>query len=253
MRRPNDDNDLTGTQTERSLSGALKIRQTTHGYRFSIDSLLLAHHVSLEPGEVGVDLGTGCAVIPLILADRFPSTTIYGIEIQEDMYETALQNVRDNGMANRVRILHGDLKDSETLLKAGVADVVFSNPPYRPVGTGRISPNSQRAIAKHEIKAKLFDVVSAAQHLLRRSGRFWIIYPAGRLVDLLTRMRSVRLEPKRIRLIHSTAESPAELVVVEGVKEGNPGITVLPAVVTHDAEGNFTGEMAKIVRAGTET
>ncbi len=235
------------TKTETLFGKELRICQERNGYRFSIDTPILAYHVSLEPGELGVDLGAGCGVMLLLLAERFPRALLYGIEIQDGLVQLAFRNIRVNNVQDYVRIIHGDMKDSGDLIGSGVADVVFSNPPYRPVGSGRLSPNSQRAVAKHEIRAKLSDVVSAARKLLKPSGRFWVVYPAGRLVDLLTQMRAYGLEPKQLRLIHSNAGSEAERVLVGAVKGGNPGLAVLPPVVTHNRDGGFTEEMARML------
>jgi len=235
------------TKTETPFGKELKICQGRNGYRFSIDTPILAYHVSLESGEVGVDLGTGCGVMLLFLAKRFPRALLYGIEIQDELARLASRNIRVNDMSDHVRIIHGDMKDSKKLIGSGMADVVFSNPPYRPVGSGRLSPNRQRAVAKHEIRATLSDVVSTARILLKTSGCFWVIYPAGRLVDLLTQMRAYGLEPKQLRLIHSNAGSEAERVLVGAVKGGNPGLAVLPPVITHNRDGSFTEEMARML------
>ena len=235
------------TKTETLFGKELRICQERNGYRFSIDTPILAYHVSLESGDVGVDLGAGCGVMLLLLAKRFPRASLYGIEIQDELVQLAFRNIRVNNVQDHVRIIHGDMKDSRGLIGSGVADVVFSNPPYRPVGSGRLSPNPQRAVAKHEIRAKLADVVSAAEILLKTSGRFWVVYPARRLVDLLTQMRAYCLEPKQLRLIHSNAGSEAERVLVGAVKGGSPGLAVLPPVITHKRDGSFTDEMARIL------
>ena len=241
------------TKTETLFGKELRICQARNGYRFSIDTPILAYHVSLEPGEpgesgqIGVDLGAGCGVMLLLLAKRFPGATLYGIEIQDELVQLASRNIRVNNMSDDVWIIHGDMKDSKNLIGSGVADVVFSNPPYRPLGSGRLSPNRQRAVAKHEIRATLSDVASAARILLKPSGRFWVVYPARRLVDLLTQMRAYCLEPKQLRLIHSNAESEAERVLVGAVKGGNPGLAVLPPVITHNRDGSFTAEVARML------
>lgn len=187
-------------------------------------------------------------MIPLILALRFPQAKIYGIEIQEDLARLAVHNVRLNRKEGQVQILHGDFRQAGTLVGERVADVVCTNPPYRPMGSGRLSPNSQRAVAKHEVSGTLFDVMSAARTLLKPSGCLWMIYPASRLVDAVTQMRACALEPKQLRLVHSRCESEAELVVVKACEGANAGVSVLPALVTHGAEGGFTKEMAAFIR-----
>jgi tRNA1Val (adenine37-N6)-methyltransferase len=126
-------------------------------------------------------------------------------------------------------------------------DVVFSNPPYRKVLSGRINPDSERAVARHEIKGTLSDVVSVAEKLLRPSGRLWVIYAAERIADLLAQMRAFRLEPKRLRLVHSRPNSDAELVLAEGRKRGRPGLKVVSPLIVHKEDGGYTEELKEMI------
>jgi tRNA1Val (adenine37-N6)-methyltransferase len=235
------------TTTDSLFQGQLKIIQKKKGYRFSIDAAILAGHVSLKAADVAVDLGTGCGIIPLILTLHNPSAHIYGIEIQKDLAELASRNVRVNRMEERITIVHGDMKDFKSYLRPGTADVVFSNPPYRSVLSGRINPEAERAVARHEIKACLSDVVTVAECLLEPAGRFVVIYPAERVVDLVGRMRASKLEPKQLRLIHSKQSSGAKLVIAEGIKYGNPGLKILPPLIIYKPGGGYTDEVKKMI------
>jgi tRNA1Val (adenine37-N6)-methyltransferase len=232
---------------ESLFHGRVKILQKAKGYRFSIDAVILGHHIPLKDMQLGVDLGTGCGIIPLILAHRSSSARLYGVEIQKDLADLASRNVRLNHMEDRITIVHGDMRDFRAYLEPGVVDVVFSNPPYRKVLSGRINPDSERAVARHEIKGTLSDVVSVAEKLLRPSGRLWVIYPAERIADLLAQMRAFRLEPKRLRLVHSRLNLDAELVLAEGRKQGRPGLKVVPPLVVHKEDGGYTEEIKEMI------
>ena len=122
-------------------------------------------------------------------------------------------------------------------------DLVISNPPYRRATSGRINPNSQRAIARHEIKTTLSGVVAVAGRMLRTAGRFIMIYSAERLTDLLVQLRSVRIEPKFIRFIHSRQETEAKLILLEGMKAGNPGMKVGAPLVMYNEDGAYSENM----------
>lgn len=235
------------TTVDSLFQGRIKVIQKKRGYRFSVDAAILAHHVSLRPIDVAVDLGTGCGVIPLILSLRTAAAHIYGIEIQEELAELASKNVQLNGMESNITVVHGDIKDFMAFLTPGTVDVVFSNPPYRKLHSGRINPEAERAVARHEIKASLSDVLSAAEGLLKPSGRFVVIYPAERAVDLLSQMRAFQLEAKRLRWVHSRQNSGAKLVVVEGIKHGNPGLKVDAPLVIYRPNGEYTNEMKEML------
>ena len=190
------------------MGGRLRVIQSGRGYRFSSDAVLLAEFVSTRAGDLVVDLGTGCGIIPLVLLLTRPLRHAVGLEIQPDLAGQAFRNARLNGLAHRMSVIQGDLRHPP--IAPFSADVVICNPPYRQTATGRINPNLQRAIARHELLASLDDILGASRRLLREGGRLAVIYAAVRLVDLLIRMRGFGLEPKRIRLIHPAPESGCE-------------------------------------------
>jgi len=231
---------------DKFLNGRIRIKQSRHGYRFSIDAVIVADHAKPRTGDRVIDLGTGCGIIPVILACRFPDITIYGVEVQEELAEIAALNVEENDMAGRIVILCMDMKSLRHGTTSGPADLVVCNPPYRKAESGRVNPDDQRAVARHEIKVTLSEVVGAAGRMLNISGRFVTIYPAERMTDLLTQMRSADIEPKFIRMIHSRRNREAKLMLVEGRKGGGPGSKVGPPLIIYQKNGSYTGEVEKM-------
>lgn len=232
--------------TDTFFNGRIRIKQHRNGYRFSIDAILLAALVKPHPGEKVLDLGTGCGIIPLILAFRYPKIMVYGVEIQEDLAKVAKWNVKENGMEDRITIHCADMTTLKHHMVSGPMDVVVCNPPYRKADSGRINPNPQRAVARHEISATLEVVVDTARNMLQSSGRFMVIYPAERMMELISHMRSARIEPKFLRMVHSRREDKAKLIIVEGKKGGLPGVSVGPPLVIYDQNGAYTREVEKM-------
>lgn len=228
------------------FNGAIRIRQDRSGYRFSIDAVLLAHHARPRPGDRVLDLGTGCGIIPLIMAYRHPQITVYGVEVQKVLSDLARFNVSDNHMAERITILCKDMKSLKSSMMSGLVDLVVSNPPYRRSNSGRLNPDYQRAVARHEITATLFDLIATARRMLRTAGRFVTIYTAERTAELLAQMRTARIEPKILRSIHSNRQSEAKLIVVEGIKGGSSGIRIESPLILYDEVGNYTQEVKQM-------
>ena len=220
---------------DKFLDGRLCVIQSVRGYRFSIDAVLLARFVAIKSMDVVVDLGAGCGIISLLLLLEKPVGYMVALEIQKNPADQALRNTFLNGFEGRMGVLLGDLR--QVPLRRCIADVVVCNPPFRRQGSGRVNPDPQRAIARHEIMASLNDILSAASSVLKPKGRVALIYPAGRLVDLLVRMRAFDFEPKRIQLIHPFAGKEAKLVLVEGARGGKGGVQVLPPLID---EGDFS-------------
>jgi tRNA1Val (adenine37-N6)-methyltransferase len=217
------------------LDGRLRLIQSARGYRFSIDAILLAQFVTIKPRDVVVDLGAGCGIISLLLLLEKPVGYVIALEIQKHLVDQAVRNAALNGFMDRMGVLLGDLR--QVPLGRSIADVVVCNPPYRRPGSGRVNPDFERAIARHEIMASLNDILSAANSVLKPKGRVAVIYPAGRLVDLIVRMRAFDFEPKRMQVVYPSMEEESKLVLVEGSRAGKGGMKVLPPLID---QGDFS-------------
>jgi tRNA1Val (adenine37-N6)-methyltransferase len=218
------------------LDGRIRILQKKKGYRFSVDAVLLSRFVKIRKGEKVIDLGTGCAILPLLLSQTTKARFFLGVEIQQELAELAERNVILNHLEDRISILHGDflkLKDSFT---RDSFDVVVSNPPYRQYRTGRLNPSMRKAIARHEIKGTLTDLISIASYLLRSKGRAYLIFPAWRTVDLLIGLRKEKLEPKRMQFVHPRIAEEAKFVLVESIKESGVELELMKPLILHATE-----------------
>jgi tRNA1Val (adenine37-N6)-methyltransferase len=238
---------LAGESLDTLLDGRVSVLQSRAGYRFSLDAILLAHFVRIRDGEQIADLGTGNGVIALLLAALHAKVQVVGLEIQEAMVERATRSVELSGLEHRVRIVQGNVCSVAEMLSPESFDVAVSNPPYRRLRSGRINPNLERQLARHEIKGGLRDFLRAGRYLLRRKGKMVLIYPVTRGVDLLQIMREEGVEPKRLRLVHSYEGEAATLILVEGIKGGKHEIKVLPPLVVYTKAREYTPEVRAMV------
>jgi tRNA1Val (adenine37-N6)-methyltransferase len=227
--------------------GKVRLWQSRRGHRFSLDALLLTHFATMKSGERVADLGTGNGVIPLIMARRHAKIAITGFEFQQTMVERALRNVKLNQMEKRIQICRGDVRAISDVAASESFDAVVCNPPYRKSGSGRISPNDERQIARHEIHGELKNFLDAAAYLLRLKGRLALVYLANRTVDLLTSMRHAHIEPKRMRLVHSFIGTDASLVLVEGIKGGKSGVEIMRPLVVYRRANQYGAEVAALI------
>ncbi|MBW1999265.1 MAG: methyltransferase [Deltaproteobacteria bacterium] len=218
-----------GESIDEFMEGRLRLIQSKTGYRFSVDAVLLSEFVTIRKGDCLIDIGTGCGIIPLLLLLTKPVGFALGLEIQPNLADQAARNARLNGLQGRMEVVLGDLRAPP--LKGGIANVVTCNPPYRPRRSGRLNPDMERAIARHEIRASMDDIINMSRAVLRDKGRLAMIYPAARLADLMVRMRISGLEPKRMKVIYPGANSEAKLVLIEALKGGRPGLKILSPVI----------------------
>jgi tRNA1Val (adenine37-N6)-methyltransferase len=233
-----------GETLDTLFHGCLKIIQPERGYRFSIDSILLAGLTRTHDTDRVVDLGTGCGVVSLILASQRSVAHITGIEVQESLVSLARRNVMINGLSHLVSIVHQDLRKVYKGVIDGPASLVVTNPPYRELQSGRLNPNTEKARARHELSANLQDVVRAAATLLPHKGRLALIYPARRLPHLLNEATRGGFAPRRLTVIHTSLNSEAKLVHLESIKGGGEELLVSKPFAIYQEEGSYTVEMA---------
>ena len=230
------------------LDGRLRVFQKKKGYRFSLDSILLAHFVSLKPRDRVIELGCGSGIIILILAKRFSNVRCIGLEIQENLAALAGKNTQLNDLDERVEIFSGDACDIRNIFPACTFDTVIFNPPYRKLKSGRINPELEKAIARHEIKGSLKIFLKAAQYLLKPGGRVYAIYPAKRLVELIYLFRQSGIEPKKMKLVYSDNFSDAEFALLEGKRGGREELKMAAPLFIYDQNKKYTREMTGIFR-----
>lgn len=204
----------------------LKIIQASDSYRFSVDSILLLNFIRLKNYEKIIDLGTGSGIIPLLLFGRRKGLSIYGVEIQKDLAAMARRSIELNKLQDDITIIQEDLRNLKNIFKNQQFDVVVSNPPYISLGHGKINPLSSRAIARHEIKGDLEDIISVSNYLLKNKGRIYLIYKSTKLVKLIIALKKYSIEPKVVKFIHPRQGESANLVLLEGVKKGKEELKI---------------------------
>ena len=221
----------------------LKIIQAKDSYRFSVDSILLVNFIRVKNYEQIIDLGTGSGIIPLLLFGKRKGLSIYGVEIQEDLADMAKRSVELNQLQDHITIVREDFRNIKKIFKSNQFDVVVSNPPYISIGQGKINPLNSKAIARHEIKCDLEDLISASNYLLKNKGRIYLIYRSTKLIKLMTALKKYGIEPKVIKFIHPQLKEKANLVLLEGIKEGKGELKVENPLFLQISEENGDKEI----------
>lgn len=232
-----------GERIDDLLSPSFKIIQNERHFRFTMDAVVLAHFTRLKEKDRVIDLGTGTGVIPLLIAGRHTSATVVGLEIQGELVDMARRSVKLNNLGDRVAIEEMDLKCAPGHLGYESADVVVSNPPYRPLGKGDQNPRNAVAIARHEVCCCLEDIMRVASQLLKYHGRFYMVHLAERLADIMSYSRRFQLEPKRLRMVHSTSGEEAKLVLIEMVKGARSSLKIMKPLIIYERPGCYTQEV----------
>ena len=130
----------------------VKIFQHRKGYRFSVDSPILADFIPVSDNNA-LEIGSGSGVISLLLLylKKFPFIT--GIEIQKDLFELTKMSITENSLQLKFNVVNGNFIKVCTDYK-GIMNI-FSNPPYLKMGKGHLSSNEELRRGKFEIDIDL--------------------------------------------------------------------------------------------------
>lgn len=201
------------------------IIQDPNGYCFTSDAVILANNVTVKKGDRVCDLGTGSGIIPILMTAKTDLSQAVGLELIDRQVDMATRSVEYNNLQDRVKIVHGDIKEADKIFGTGVFDLVVSNPPYGIVGTGEMKQDSWIARSRYEITVTLEEVVRSASKLVRYGGRVAIINKADRLAEMMCLMTKYGIEPKKLINIFRKGDQ-ADTVIVEGARGGKKGIKV---------------------------
>ena len=220
-----------------------RIIQKKKGFCFGMDAVLLSGFAQVKEGEVAVDLGTGTGIIPILLEAKTKGKHFTGLEIQKEVAEMAERSVRLNHLEDRVDIVRGDIKEASRLFGKASFDVVTSNPPYMNDNHGLKNPELPKAIARHEVFCTLDDVCREASLLLKSGGRFYMVHRPHRLAEIITALKTYKLEPKRMKLVHPFADKEANMVLIEAVRGGKSMMKVEAPIIVYREPGVYTREI----------
>ncbi len=224
----------------------LKIVQDPKMFNFSLDSVLLANFVTINKKINNIlDIGCGNAPIPLILATK-TKAKIVGVEIQKDVAVLAKQSVEINNLTDQITIINDDINVLGKKWQTDQFDVITCNPPFFKVNeTSHLNDSEYKTIARHEVMLNLDQIFKLARKLLKNGGVIAIVHRPDRLIDIISAMRSNNIEPKRIRFSYPKKGKDANMVLVEGSKNGKAGLKILPPLYAHLDSGEYTKDLQK--------
>lgn len=220
--------------------------QKEDGFRFGVDAVLLANFANVKSKHTVIDLCTGTGIIPFIIKGKKKPKKVIGIEIQSEFVEMANKSKKINGFSDDIEFVEGDLKDIELIKSLPRADVLTVNPPYKLANAGIVNENDKLSIARHEIKCTLEDVIASSRKILNDNGRIFIVHRPERLADIFTLMRKYKIEPKRVQMIHPNTKKAANIVLVEGQRDGGAFLKWEPPLYVYDDNGNYSEQINQI-------
>ena len=223
-----------------------EIIQSPGRFCFGMDAVLLSSYAKVKKNEKALDLGTGTGILPILLEAKNEGVRYTGLEIQEASADMARRSVEYNGLEEKIDIITGDIREASSIFGPASYQVVTVNPPYMIGEHGLKNGNEALYIARHEALCTLKDVIRESAKLLPQRGRFYMVHRPFRLPEILAQMAAYRIEPKRMRLVHPYVDKEPNMVLIEGLKGGNPRMQVEPPLIVYQKDGSYTYELLRI-------
>ena len=223
------------------------IYQNNDYFAFSLDSVLLANFVRLKLSDKKiVDFCSGNGPIPMLMSFR-TNARIFGVELQKEIFDMGYDSIKENGMDSQIDFINGDVKDISKIFDAESVDVVTCNPPYfKYKDDSLVNDNMVLTIARHEVKLKLEDVIKNARYVLKNGGTFAMVHRPDRMIEIINLMQKYGIEPKRMRLVYPKMGKDANILLIEGIKNGKTGLKVLSPLYTHNNDDSYVDEIREM-------
>lgn len=237
-------NDLVGYKN-------LRIFQNNDWFKFSLESVLLPCFVIINKDTNNIlDLCTGNAPIPLVLSTK-TKAKIYGVEIQEDVYELGKKSVEINNLSNQIELINDDVKNLNNKFESDTFDIITCNPPYfKNIDTSKKNDDIHKIIARHEVNLTMEDIAKVVRKLLKNDGKFYLVHRTERFLELTNLLMSYNIMPKRVRFIYPKENTESNLFMLEAVKNGKYGLKLESPLYVHNNDGSYKDEILKMFNEG---
>ena len=224
----------------------LKLIQKKNAFRFGMDSVILADFADARENDTVTDFGTGNGILILLLYGRKKGKKYYALDIQKEAAELTERNMRLNQLEGKTTVLHTDAADAVKYIEPCSIDRIICNPPYGQPYSALSSPTRQKAIARNQNEDTLDHMLSGAFSILKGRGKIYLVYPAAQMLFLMKLLQKHHLEPKKFRLVYPYIHKPANLVLIEAVKDARPMLHPLPPLIIYEKDGNLTNELKSV-------
>lgn len=237
------------TSVDALLDGALLLEQAVEGYRFNVDSALLCAFSNTNVGRDILDVGAGVGVIGLGLATLDAEREVTLVERQASLAALARANILRNELQHRTRVVEEDIREMKGRTKH--FDGAVMNPPYFQPGAGEQSPNSERALGRHQRFGDLHALVAATSRHVHSWAPVCVVYPAAGTGAVLDAFVTVGRRATVVQPIAAFEGGVTKLVIVAARQSRAFEMELLAPLVLYDAQRQYTPETAEILRTGT--
>ncbi len=233
------------------LGKKVELSQPSHGFRTSLDSVMLAAACPAADGSRILDMGCGVGGAAFCLMHRLPNADVTGVEVEREYIECAIRNIEINKTESRSRFIHSDILEYKLGSPSERYDHVICNPPYLEAGNHIPSPDPVKAgaMGHKDDELTVSEWVGAALRLLKSNGSLTMIHRAD-TVDRIIIAMGKRFGAVEIIPLWPKAGKNAKRVIVRAIKDRKSPATLHAGLTLHNDDGEYTAEANDILRAG---
>lgn len=216
--------------------------QNPNNFCFGVDAVLLANFMCkfIKKKDKVIDLCSGSGVIPILTFAKKENEDITGVEIDKEMCDMFNKSLKYNNIHN-ITVINEDLKTLDKSLYNSF-NAISVNPPYYKVGSGEISCNDKKSIARHEIHATFDDICYISKKLLKNNSSFFLVHRTNRFEEIMLTLKNHNFETKDVQFIYPKKDKNSNLFLLRAVKNGKSGINILPALTMYNEKDEYTKE-----------
>lgn len=220
-----------------------KVEDGRSTMKVGTDSVLLGAIAEVENTGNILEIGTGCGVIALILAQRSQSK-IDAIEIDEGSARQAGENVRNSSWQDRITIIHSSLQDF-ILQSEKRYDLVISNPPY--FSRSLKSSDKKRNISRHNDVLSFDELITGSTGVMSPGGSLWVILPVKESMDFIEKAMNYGLHLHLgMKVIPKTGKECHRVIM--HLKKAPAKKVTLQTLTIRNADNSYTLEYMEVTR-----
>ena len=220
---------------ESNITDNFVILQDTDKFKYGTDAVLLAEFSNIKKSDRVADFCSGTGAVGFFSFLRYSQEHTIFVDIDSEMIALSEKTAEINGIADKFSFISSDIKNCD--IKNDSLNYITVNPPYFHEKSGKINANKNLVNARHAYDFSLPDLFLTSYRALKDGGKIAIIQRTDYLSEVVFEMKKNRIEPKRLRLVHSYQDKNSNLFLLEGVKNGGVELKCLPPLILYNENG----------------
>jgi len=229
------------------LSSDFKLAQSDTKFKFGTDAVLLANFANLRKNDILADLCSGSGAVGYLCFLRYKQNRTFFVDFDSEMIELSKITAKENNIDSFFKHYCININElSNSLIKNHSISHITVNPPYFKENSGKINEKNDIKNARHTFEFSLDTLFEKSYNMLKDGGKISIIHRCEYTTEIFSSMLKQRIEPKKIRFVHSYIDSKAKLVLIQGMKNAKSGLEVLSPLILYKEKNILSDEFRKI-------